>query len=308
MMGKFILDRVKSIQRASWVGIAGNSIISLIKLIVGYLTGSLAIFADGVDSSTDILTSIITLITAPIASKPPDKKHPYGHGRAETIATKLLSFIISFAGIQLLFSTIDEIVNPKGTFAVGYIAFIATGISLIGKTLLAVYKKSIGGKVNSQMLIADAKNMQNDILLSGMVLISLLLGYFIETNFIDRVMAITISIFIIKTGVSIFWETSTELMDGITDESLYQRVYSAIKKVDGANNPHRVRIRKMNNEYIIDLDIEVEPSITVIEAHKISVKVENKIKSSIDNVYDIIVHIEPDGCIDLNEKFGNSEF
>lgn len=299
---------MKSIQQASWVGIIGNTVISLFKLVAGLLTGSLAVIADGVDSSTDILTSIITLVTVKISSKPPDSRHPYGHGRAETIATKLLSFIILFAGIQLLISTIKKIVTTEIDSQIGVIAFIATLFSLVGKVFLAIYKKSVGKRVDSQMLIADAKNMQNDILISSMVLVSLLLSYFTNTLIIDRLMAICISLFIIKTGVSIFLETSNELMDGLSDNSIYNTLFKAVNSVDDASNPHRVRIRKMNNEYIIDLDIEVDPDISVKMGHDIAVKVEREIKMAISNVYDVIIHIEPLGCIEQDEKFGNREF
>lgn len=301
------MSRVKEIQKASWLGIFGNSLISLFKLVAGFLTGSLAVIADGVDSSTDIVTSVITLITAKIASKPPDSRHPYGHGRAETIATKLLSFIITFAGIQLLISTIKKIISLEDQSHIGTIAFIATLFSLFGKIFLAIYKNHVGNRVNSQMLKADAKNMQNDILISSMVLISLLLSYFTKTIIIDRVMAIAISLFILRTGITIFLETSNELMDGLNDDNIYESLFKAVKKVDGAYNPHRVRIRKMNNEYIIDLDIEVDPNITIKEGHDISILVENEIKKYIVNVYDIIIHIEPLGLIEADEKFGNRE-
>ena len=107
--------REDQIKKASWVSIAGNALLSALKIAVGFLSGSLAVVADGVDSAGDIITSVITLITANIVSKPPSKKYPYGYGKADTIATKALSFIIFFAGAQLFITTLRKLIQGGNT-------------------------------------------------------------------------------------------------------------------------------------------------------------------------------------------------
>ena len=104
-------SRLRAIVTASWVGIVGNGVLALAKLIAGFVSGSVAVLSDGIDSALDILTSMITLIAARITSMPPDVHHPYGHTRAETIATKSLSFVIFFAGAQLAISSVARIVS-----------------------------------------------------------------------------------------------------------------------------------------------------------------------------------------------------
>ncbi len=116
-------ERSKIIIRASWVGVAGNSILSVLKIIIGLLSGSLAVLADGIDSASDIVTSLITLFTARILSRPPDTKYPYGYSKADTIATKALSFIILFAGAQLAITTINGWINGNEKELPGYLAF-----------------------------------------------------------------------------------------------------------------------------------------------------------------------------------------
>ena len=96
-------DRSKELQRASWIGIAGNAVLAVIKIMIGFISGSFAVIGDGIDTATDVLTYMITLITARIISKPPDPKYPYGYKKAETAATKILAFIIFFAGAELFF-------------------------------------------------------------------------------------------------------------------------------------------------------------------------------------------------------------
>lgn len=299
-------NRYRKIKKASIIGVIGNSVISLFKLFAGFYTGSMAVISDGVDSATDIITSLITLVTAKIASRPPDTGHPYGHGRAETVATKLLSFVITFAGLQLFIKTLSQIINSETTGLPGTLAFVATLFSIVGKIGLALHKKSVGKKVNSQMMIADAKNMQNDILISSIVLIGLFFTNVLKMPIIDRIMALGISLFIIKVGFEIFLETSNELMDGLVDTDIYKRVFKAVEKVQGATNPHRTRVRKMNNLLLIDLDIEVDPDITVSQGHDIATAVDRSIRNEIKNVYDVMIHMEPIGIHEPEEKYGLS--
>lgn len=298
------MERYRIIKRASIIGVVGNSIISIFKLFAGFYSGSMAVISDGVDSATDIVTSLITLVTAKIASRPPDKRHPYGHGRAETIATKLLSFVITFAGLQLFIKTLGQIISSEVSKIPGKIAFIATIASILGKICLAIHKRHIGKKVKSQMIIADAKNMQNDILISSIVLLGLFFTNVLKLPIIDRVMALGISIFIIKVGFDIFLETSNELMDGLVNTEIYKKIFKAVESVNGAYNPHRTRVRKMNNLLIIDLDIEVEPNITVTQGHDIATRVDRSIRNEIQNVYDVMIHIEPIGIHEPDEKYG----
>lgn len=299
-------QRFKIIRDTSIIGVIGNTIISGIKIVAGFLTGSLAVLGDGIDSATDILTSFITMVTAKISVKPPDIEHPYGHNRAETIATKLLSFIITLAGTQLFIKTIGLLIKNEPAEIPGRFAVIATVISILGKVFLFIHKMSVGKKVKSQMMIADARNMKNDILISVFVLIGLFFTYYFSLPIIDRLMALGISIFIIKVGLEIFLETSVELMDGMSDTQIYKDVFKAVESVEGAYNPHRTRVRKMNNFYLIDLDIEVAADISVKEGHDIAVKVDEAIRTQIENVYDVMIHIEPIGIHEPKEKYGLS--
>ena len=129
-------ERIRVIRRASWVGIAGNGFLSALKIVSGFLFYSYALIGDGLDSLTDVITSLVTLVTARIAARPPDLEHPYGHGRAETIATKLLSFIIFFAGAQLAFSSIQRLIRPAEIQLPETPAFIVIGFSIVGKIFL----------------------------------------------------------------------------------------------------------------------------------------------------------------------------
>lgn len=300
-------ERQAEISKASWVSIAGNAILSASKIIIGLIAGSLAVVGDGIDSASDIITSIITLLTARLLAKPPNIKFPFGYEKADTIATKALSFIIFFAGAQLAISTISGLFGDSPKEMPSMLAIYITLVSIAGKLFLSYYQRRIGKKVESSMLIANARNMQNDVIISVSVLVGLVFTFIFKLPVIDTITALAVSIWIMYTGYRIFMQTNVELMDGIEDESIYNDIFKAISCIKGVYNPHRVRIRKIGYRYMIDIDIEVDGSKTVAEAHAISHRVEKKIKESINNIYDIVIHIEPYGDIDKDEKFGVSD-
>jgi cation diffusion facilitator family transporter len=300
-------EREKILIRASWGSIFGNAALSLMKVIVGWFAGSMAVLSDGIDSATDVLISFITLFTARIVNKPPNRKYAFGYEKAEDIATKILSFVIFFAGIQMLIATVKHIFFAETREMPAPVAIYVTIISIIGKLLLAFYQYRQGKRANSTMLTANAKNMRNDVLISGGVLLGLLFTFVLKMPVLDVITGLFISVFIIRTAILIFIDTNISLMDGVKDISVYRKIFEAVAQVSGASHPHRVRSRQIGNLYMIYLDVEVDGNITLNEAHDIAHAVEASIYKAIENVYDIVVHIEPKGEQHESEKFGWSE-
>ena len=299
--------REKKIVFASKVSIGGNAFLSVLKIAVGLLAGSLAVIADGIDSASDIITSLVTLYAAHIVARPPDKKYPYGYLKADTIAAKLLAFIIFFAGAQLALLSVRRLIDHQPAVIPDSIAMYIIVISIIGKFLLSVYLRRVGKDVESAMLIANARNMQNDVIISLSVLLGLIFTFIFEMPIIDVITALMVSIYIMFIAFRIFMQTNRDLMDGVDDEEIYKKIIDQVKSVDGATNPHRIRVRKMAHLYIIALDIEVDGTIPLKEAHDLSALVEKNIKQNIKNVYDVLVHIEPLGNRETDEAYGVSE-
>ena len=297
-------QRTRHIIKASWIAVAANGVLAALKITVGLLAGSLALVGDGIDSASDIATSLITLFTARIISRPPSLKFPYGYRKADALASKALSFIIFFAGAQLAISTIGNILDGSSRTIPGTIAIWVVIISIVSKLLLAWYLLKTGQKVDSPMLLANGKNMRNDVLISASVLLGLFFTITLEMPLIDSVFALLISIYIMKTGFDIFMETNVELMDGVEDQGVYKKIIDAIESVNGAHNPHRLRVRKIANLYIVAVDIEVDPELKISEAHQVARRVEQSLKQTLVKVYDILVHVEPLGNIERDEKDG----
>lgn len=301
------MKREKKIIRVSWWAIIGNGLLAVLKLVVGFISGSVAVIADGIDSATDIASSFVVLVAARVMARPPNVRFPYGYQKADTVATKVLSFVIFFAGAQLAYSTIKVLVVGSVMEIPTSLAIWVTIISILGKLVLTLLLHRTGRSVESQMLIANARNMRNDILISLSVLVSLFFTVLLEEPLIDRIIALIISVFIMVAAFRIFMKSNIDLMDGINNTGLYNQLFDAIRKVEGAHNPHRVRARKIGHHYMVNLDIEVDPDLTVKDAHNIAKGVEDSIKSNLHNIYDVMVHVEPFGNKEVDEKYGITE-
>ena len=296
----------KYIRIAALLAIAGNAVLAVLKIIAGVISKSGALIGDGIDSSIDAIVSIAALFVVRIISKPADKEHPWGHGRAETVATVCLSFAIFFVGAQLIISSASSLVYGGPHLKQSFIAIAVTLVSIAGKGLLAWSQYFFGKRADSAMLKANAKNMASDVLISAGVLAGLVVSLFTGSAYADKIIAILIGAWIIKTAIGIFLESNLELMDGNIGTGPYRVIVEAVSSVEGASNPHRARMRRIAGFWDIDLDIDVRPDCTVMEAHKISLQVEQAIKLRLENIFDIVIHIEPCGD-DTAEAYGLSE-
>lgn len=300
------MTRQQQIIYASWVGIIVNLLLAVVKIIGGYFSDSLAVIGDGMDSANDSLSYLITFIAARIMMRPPDSRFPYGYNRVEAIATKLLSFFIFFMGAQLVFSASKDLWNGTQSHIPTFGAVVVTIISVVVKLSLAWWQMRKGKAINSKMLIANAKNMQSDIVLSLGVLLGVALSIWLQMDWVDHAVAVVVGLWILKVAFEIFKETSSELMDRVDDTQVYYKIFKAVDKVEQVHNPHRVRVRRLSNLLMIDLDVEVDPELPMKEVHKLGVAVEDAIKNDVENVYDIMLHFEPLGNVENEEKFGVS--
>lgn len=299
-------DKTKSLRIAAITALTGNAVLAFLKIIAGIFSKSSALIADGVDSSADVFISIFTLVVVRIISKPADTEHPWGHRRAETIATAFLSFILFFMGAQLIVNSMSRLISGGEQAVPSLIAVIVTLISIIGKILLAWSQYILGKRANSAMIKANSKNMASDVLVSIGVLAGLIISGITGSAYADTVIAMLIGVWIIKTAIGIFLEVNRELMDGNSDIEPYRVIFDAANSVEGAFNPHRARIRSIAGFWDITFDIYVDPKCTITEAHSIASQVESQIKLYLENVFDIVIHVEPFGDNSI-ETFGLSE-
>ena len=181
------MSREKILIRTSWVSTIGNAILSASKIIVGLFAGSLAVLGDGIDSATDVIISIVMIFTARIMNRPPSKKYVFGYEKAEGIATKILSLVIFYAGMQMLLSSVANIFSDATKEVPSAIAIYVTVFSIIGKLLLAHYQYKQGKRIDSSMLTANAINMRNDVIISSGVLVGLVFTFIFKLPILDSI-------------------------------------------------------------------------------------------------------------------------
>ncbi|KAF2959652.1 MULTISPECIES: cation diffusion facilitator family transporter [unclassified Thermotoga] len=299
------MERHEEIKKGAWIGIFGNAVLAALKILVGLLTGSYAILADGIDTSTDIFTSFVILLSSRISGKPPDETHPYGHERAETIASKIISFVMFYAGASLLVESVKRLVEQEFSLELTLTAFIVVGISVAGKTFLFLYKLSLGRRLNSLATISDALNMRNDIMISGTVLAGMFAMKTFGWWWLDSLLAIFVSILILRTSFSVFYEAAYELMDGMkrTELDMYDDIFVVLERFPNVHNPHRMRIRRVGTKYFIEMDIEVDGKMSVKDAHELTVKIRKEMMRRRDDIEDVTIHVEPLGNVE-EEGFG----
>ena len=301
--------RTQIVRTASFIALGGNLVLCVLKLTVGLITGSLSVLGDGIDTAPDVGIAVMAVLVSFIINKPSDSRYPWGHQRAETIASMALAFIIMFAGIQLFIASINKLIQVHRGAQLPMpprIAIIVTALSIAGKLLLGLNQYILGKKAHSLMILANARNMVNDIVISASVLIGFIISLLFGAPYFDPLVALLVACWIMKSAITLFIELNVELMDGNTNKQLYEQLFSAVATIPGVKNPHRARIRKMANLWDIDLDIEVDGAMPVCQAHSIAEKTSLIIRNTLGNVYDIVIHIEPYNSDRAGECYGLS--
>ena len=296
------------IKAAGWTALVGNALLAALKLLFSHLSGSLAVAADAVDSLSDVLIALSTLLVAHVIQLPSDEGHPWGHERAETTATMAFSFAIFFAGSQMVITGVKRIVQGGYTQSVSSLAIVACVVSIAGKILLSLIQLHYARLADSEILKANALNMKSDVLLSSSVLIGLALSKAFGAPVLDPIVAAVVGLVVVKTAAGLFMRANDELMDSSPGRLLYEKLFRAASSVPGVSNPHRARIRRMSSFFDVDLDIEVSPSLSLYEAHEISERVEAAVRKEIPEIYGIVIHVEPTGSAGHQriEEFGLS--
>ncbi len=277
-----------------------NISVSLVKGAYGLMTNSLSMTTDALHSLFDSTSNIIGIVGISMASKPPDKEHPYGHSKFETFASIGIAVLLFASCFQVLREAIDRFLNPTVP-EVTTLSFAIMGATLAINIGVSAYEYIIGKKLNSSILVADSMHTRSDIYASiGVILgfVAVRMGYPLA----DPLIAVMITGLIVLTGLEIMKESSEVLLDkALIEESVVRRL---AESVEGVCNCHRVRTRGSLGDMYIDLHVGVDSSLSIDEAHKVGLAVEEKIKGSIKGVKDVVVHMEPKDYCELRRTEG----
>ncbi|MBN1851366.1 MAG: cation transporter [Pirellulales bacterium] len=279
--------------RAALLGLVINLALGIIKSVGGLIANSYALLSDAINSLGDCFASVVVLVALAYAQRPADKDHPYGHARAEAVASSSVALLIIVSALWLgwnvLWRTpVQHEVPPLWTL------WIAGG-NVIIKEALYRYKVRIGRRIKSSAIIANAWDHRSDALCSLAVLVGLLVVRLGGPRFVaaDEIAALVVVIAIVWSGVTLFGKSLYELMDVEADSELRDAVRSAAEQVDGVRAVETLRLRKSGLEYFADIHIEVDATLTVAHGHSIGHRVKDTLLEKFPSMMDVLVHLEP---------------
>jgi len=277
-------------KRATILGIIGNIVLFILKIIVGVVYNSIAVISDAINSFTDIISSIVVFISVRVSSKRADKEHPFGHHRAEPIAGLVVAIFIGIVGFEVIKYAFERLFVGGGVIK-GVVPLIVMGITLALKFGMYLYTIRVGKKVNSTAILASAADHRNDVLISIAALIGVGGAYF-GYGFLDPLVALVIGLWIIYSGYRIGLDNVKFLMGEAPSEELVNKIKKVALGVDCVKGINDVRAHYVGVLLQVEVHIEVDRKLTIYRAHTIGKKVQSGVEG-LEAVDRAFVHIDP---------------
>lgn len=280
-------------QRVALLSMGVSGVLAVTKLVAGYLAGSMAVMADGMESAGDVLVSGVVLFGLWVAARPADENHPYGHGRFETLTGLGVGIALALTGVLICWRSLSDLAGPHEVPA--FWAIYPLILSIAAKTGLAAYKFRAGGRIGSSALLADAWNDTVDILSGTVALVAVGLTLHNPARFMtaDHWGGFAIGLIVVLLGLRLMRDAALFLMDTMPSDQRMSRIRSSALTVPGALAVEKCFARKTGLRYHVDLHLEVDPELTVRLSHSLAEEVRNKIKEDLPWVADVLVHVEP---------------
>jgi len=272
------------------VGIILNLILFATKLIIGIISNSIAVTADAFNNLSDVASSVITILGFKLASKPPDKEHPFGHGRLEYISGLIVSFLVILVGFEFIKTSFDKIIHPsKVIFSL--IPFILILISIGFKIWISGFNKTLGKAINSSALKASSTDALSDVFSSSCVAISLLLSIWIDFP-LDGYIGILVSLVIIYAGYSLIRKTINPLLGEAPDTDLVKGLHEKLLSYDYITGAHDLVIHNYGpGRCMGSIHAEVPCDISIVKIHEIIDRAEKEISDEF-SLY-LVIHMDP---------------
>ena len=284
---------------AGAVGIVSNSLLCAAKMLIGLISGSIAIVADAINNLADASSSLITLVGFKLASMPEDKEHPYGHARIEYLAGMAVSIIIILVGAELGKGSFEKILAPEPVeFSWVVVAVLVLAIAV--KIWQAAFNISAGKKINSLTLIAAGTDSRNDVISTAVVLAGVLAGHFFDLH-VDGYLGLAVAVFILWSGICLVRETISPLLGEAPDPELIKQIEEAAMSFDGVIGIHDLVVHNYGpGKIFASIHIEVDSRVDVMVSHDLVDNIEKKISSNLHVV--MTAHMDPINVDDPNRE------
>lgn len=289
-------DRFKQAEFATKIGIIGNVVLAIVKGVIGLISESKALIADAVHSASDVAGSLAVLIGLRVAKEPPDEDHPYGHGKAESIAAIIVAVLLFIVGLEIGISSFEsffeEVQAPKS------MAIYAVILSIVVKEAMFHYKFHIGKKINSDAVIVNAYEHRSDVFSSFAALIGIIgaiIGEAINIDwliYLDPVAGLLVAVLVMKMAWKLGRESIHNTLDHVLHEEDTELFKQAVLEDHDVKRIDELHAREHGHYVIIDLKISVDPHMTVEEGHRVGKRVKKRLMRH-ENVRNVLVHINP---------------
>ncbi len=280
-------------RRLALVGISASAVLATLNIGVGLSVQSTSVVATGIELAGDVLASLIVFAGMVAASAPADARHPYGHGRIETIAAFVVGLILTVGGAGICWNSLQAIGDrhpPPSSLAIAVLV-----LAILVRGVMSFLKFRVGRRLRSASLVADAWNDTVDILAATVALTAVGLTMYDIDRFpaADHYGGFAVGVIVVLIGVRVFRDASLELMDTMPDDEQVARIRAAAQEVPGVIGVHKTYARKTGFAYHVDIHVEVDPALTVAASHEIAGRVRRHVRETVEWVADVLVHIEP---------------
>ncbi len=275
---------------ASVVGIISNAILCIAKILVGLISGSIAIIADGINNLADASSSVITLAGFKLSAMPEDEEHPYGHARIEYITGMIVSVLIVVVGVELIKSSTDKILHPE-PLEFSWSIVIVLLLAILLKIWQAMFNIKVGKIINSVALTATGADSRNDVISTAAVLFSIIIGKMANIQ-IDGYMGVLVALFIIWSGIGLIKETSSPLLGEAPDPDLVAAISEMASDFDGVLGIHDLVVHNYGpGKIFASIHIEVDANGDLMESHDMVDNIERQLSKKLHIV--LTAHMDP---------------
>lgn len=282
------MNRKVAVARLS---ILSNTLLILMKLVVGVISGSVSIISEAIHSFMDLLAAIIAFLSVRISDRPADSKHPYGHGKFENISGVVEAILIFVAAFWIIYEAVKKIIHPEPIGSI-WIGVVVMAISAIVNVVVSRKLYKVAKETDSIALEADALHLKTDVYTSGGVAIGLALIWFTGYYFLDPVVAILVALLILKESYQLFRKAYGPLLDIALPEEDVETISRVIREHCRGNiDFHNLRTRKSGNYKYVDFHLNLPSNMTVKEAHDLCDLIEQNIKKLVDHA-EVTIHVE----------------
>ncbi len=286
-------SRYSITRRVTLIGALVNVLLSIAKIVFGWLGQSQSLIADGVHSLSDLISDGMVLVASKLGSQQADEAHPYGHGRIETLASLGMGLLLLLVAAGIVWDGVHRLLEPAHLLQPGWLALSVAMVSILAKEVLYHYTVRAARQINSNLLRANAWHHRSDAVSSVVVLVGVA-GSMAGVLWLDALGAMVVAMMIGHVGWSLGSQGARELIDTAVAADKLEAIETTIQNIFGVHALHQLRTRQMNGEILVDVHVQVDSRLSVSEGHQISESVRYTLIKQHDDVTDVIAHIDPE--------------